>query len=89
MARASSSTICLEVRSRTSGEEFIVTERSWHRSRIMNGRVVHTPLRAELKDSAGRVFLRVSANLLRCAASGEEVEVVGIAPSIRPTVRAR
>ena len=84
MARASSTTVCYEVRSRITGKEFLVAERSWYRARITNGRVVRTPLQSELKDTSGRVFERVSERVLRCVASNEDVDVLGIAPSIRP-----
>ncbi|HEX3896559.1 MAG TPA: hypothetical protein VHW73_10150 [Rudaea sp.] len=84
MARASSSTVCLEVKSRASGALSIVTERTWYRSSIVNGRVVRSPLQVELKDAAGRRCDRLSANLLRCVAVNEDYDVQGIAPSIRP-----
>jgi len=89
MARASSRTITLEVRSRSTGKESIVTERSWDRSRNVNGRVVRTLLRTEFKDANGRLVERLSANLLRCPTSGEELEVLGIAPSIRSSAKSR
>jgi hypothetical protein len=89
MARASSTTVCYEVRSRATGAEFIVAERSWYSARIANGRVVRTPLQTELKDPSGRLFERVSSRVLRCVASNEDVDVLGVAPSIRPTTPAR
>ena len=85
MARASSSTVCFDVRSRTTGVDFVVTERTWYRARIVNGRLVRTPLQTELKDANGRMYQRVSDWVIRCVASGEEVDVKGVAPSIRPT----
>jgi hypothetical protein len=63
----------------------VVTERTWYRALVVNGRLVRTPLNAELKDAAGRSYQRVNERLIRCVSSGEEMDVRGVAPSIRPT----
>ena len=77
--------MCFDVRSRSTGVNFVVTERTWYRARIVNGRLVRTPLQTELKDGNGRAYQRVSEWVIRCVSSGEEVDVKGVAPSIRPT----
>jgi len=84
MARASSATVCFEVRSRSTGASSIVTERTWYRSRLVDGRIQRTPLLVELKDTHGRSYKRIREWLIRCVSSGEELDVLGIAPSIRP-----
>lgn len=88
MARASSSTVCFDVSSRTTGATLVVVERTWYRARIVNGRLVRSPLLIELKDTAGRIYERMNPRVIRCVASGEEMIVHGIAPSIRPTQKA-
>jgi hypothetical protein len=89
MARASSATVCLEVRSRATGATQVVTERTWYRATAVNGRLIRTPLMVEIKDVHGRTYEHVGEWLIRCVSSGETMDVLGVAPSIRPAQKLR
>ena len=83
MARASSKTASLDVKSATTGESRVVIERSYVKATKVGNRFIKASKEFALFDTQGRRYERLSDLVVRCMSTNERFHVVGQADHIR------